>query len=262
MNKSKWAHAEWGKVYNGLADKEANEVCASSRYGVINEKVIRRIENDITGKLRLNATDTLLDLGCGTGLISINLSRKVNRATGMDFGRDVLLRAKRHFQAENRHAELLQGDVTSLPFQGETFSKVLCYSVAMCFQDYADFKNALVEMLRVCQPGGLVMIGDIPEKNKKELWIKGTRRQGEPLLRYLFRRLRQKVIQFRYKISARQFTRRQSKLNITRSQAPGMSYDTETILRICREIGVKGHVLDQPGSLAFGNTRVDLLVEK
>jgi len=262
MNKNKWAHAEWGKVYNDLAEKESNEICASSRYGVVSKWVMKKTEADITSKLQLNAMDTLLDLGCGTGLISINLSKKVKSTTGMDFGRDVLLRAKRHFQAENRQAELLQGDITSLPFRGEIFSKVLCYSVAMCFQDYDDFKDALVEMLRVCQPGGLVMIGDIPEKNKKELWIKGERRKGESLLHYLLRRSSQRIIQLRYKISARQFTRRQSKLNITRSQAPGMSYDAETILRICREIGVKGHVLGQPGSLAFGNTRVDLLVEK
>jgi hypothetical protein len=106
------------------------------------------------------------------------------------------------------------------------------------------------------------MIGDIPEKKKKELWIKGERGKGELLFHYLIRRLRQKVIQLQYKISARQFSRRQSKLNITHAQAAGMFYDTETILRICQAIGVKGQVLDQPGSLAFGHTRVDLLVEK
>ena len=262
MNKNKWAHAEWGKVYNDLAEKESNEICASSRYSVVSKRVIKKTEVDITSKLQLNAMDTLLDLGCGTGLISTNLSKKVKKYTGLDFGRDVLVRAKRNFQADSCHAELFQGDITSLPFQDRTFSKVLCYSVAMCFQDYDDFKDALVEMVRICQPGGLVMIGDIPEKNKKEIWIKGERRKEESFLHYQVRKFRQKIIQFRYKISARQFTRRQSKLSIAPSQAPGMFYDAETILRICREIGVKGHVLDQPGSLPFGNTRVDLLVEK
>ena len=262
MNKNKWTHIEWGRIYDSLAEKEPNEICASSRYGVISERVVRRIESDITGKLRLNSMDTLLDLGCGTGLISINLSKKVRKATGLDFGQDVLMRAKRNFQADNSYIELVQGDIITLPFKDEAFSKVLCYSVAMCFQDYEDFTEALIEMLRVCQPGGLVLVGDIPEKNKKELWIKGGRRKGEPLFHYLLRRSRQRIIQLRYKISAHQFDRRKSKLNIAPSQAPGMSYDAETILRICREIGIKGHILDQPGSLAFGNTRVDLLVEK
>ncbi len=261
-DKRSWAHIEWGNLYDSLARKEPSEVCASSRYGAVSKKVIQRIESDITDKLRLNSTDTLLDLGCGTGLISINLSKKVGGVTGLDFGRDVLLRATENFQRGNSYMDFVQGDLIALPFRDRTFSKVSCYSVVMCLQDYEDFKGTLLEMVRVCQPGGLVLVGDIPEKNKKELWVKGKRRKGEFILRYLVRRLWQKVIQRRYRISALQFEKRKSKLDIPPSQAPGMSYDAETILRICGKIGVKGHILDQPGSLAFGHTRVDLLVEK
>jgi len=262
MGKVKSDHAEWGRVYDELAEKEVSEVCASSRYGVINEKVIRRIEEDVSKKLDLNGDDILLDLGCGTGLISINLSRKVKNITGMDFGRNVLLRAKKNFTADSREIELAQGDVANLPFKGETFNKVLCYSVAMCFQDYDDFKDALVEMLRVCRPGGLVLVGDIPEKNKKEKWVKGEREKGEMWLQYTIRRIRQKITKMKYSTSARDFDKRKNKLNIAPAKAGGMFYDAENIMRICREIGIKGTVLDQPSSLAFGNTRVDLLLEK
>jgi len=237
-------------------------VRASSRYGVINARVVRNIEADASKKLDLSGNDELLDLGCGTGLISINLSKKVKKTTGMDFGRDVLLRAKNNFKANGRGIELAQGDVSNLPFRGETFNKVLCYSVAMCFQDYNDFKDALVEMLRVCRPGGLVLVGDIPEKNKKDAWIKGERKGGEVLSKYIVRKIRQQIIKFRYSASARDFNKRKAKLNITPAKAAGMFYDAENILRICREIGVKGTILDQPPSLAFGNTRVDLLLEK
>ena len=262
MSKVKSDHAEWGRVYNELAEKEASEVCASSRYGVINEKVIRNIEEDVSKKLRLNADDELLDLGCGTGLISINLSRKVKKIAGMDFGRDVLLRAKRNFRKNGREIELAQGDVTNLPFGNEKFNKVLCYSVAMCFQDYDDFRDALVDMLRVCKSGGMVLVGDIPEKNKKEKWVKGEREEGEAWLKYTIRRVRQKIIKMKYSASARDFDERKNKLNIAPAKACGMFYDAENIMRICREIGVRGTILDQPPTLAFGNTRVDLLLEK
>ena len=262
MSKVKSDHVEWGRVYNELAEKETSEVCASSRYGVISEKVVRHIEADVSKKLDLNSNDSLLDLGCGSGLISINLSRKVKNITGMDFGRDVLLRAKKNFSVNGREVELTQGDATNLPFRSEKFNKVLCYSVAMCFQDYDDFKDALVDMLRVCKPGGMVLVGDIPEKNKKEEWIKGGRREGEPLLKYVIRRINQKIIKMKYSASARDFNKRKNKLNIAPAKAAGMFYDAENIMRICREIGVKGTILDQPPSLAFGNTRVDLLLEK
>jgi len=262
MSEVKSDHAEWGRLYNELAEREASEVCASSRYGVISRKVVRRIENDVSAKLRLGENDDLLDLGCGTGLISINLSKKVNSITGMDFGRGVLLRARRNFSFASRRIELTQGDVTNLPFKPETFDKVLCYSVVMCFRDYEDFKEALVEMLRVCKPGGLVLVGDIPEKKKKEEWLKGTRREGENLLKYLVRKVKQNITKLRYRLSARDFNKRKNKLNITPAKAAGMFYDADVIMQICRDIGVKGMILDQPPSLAFGNTRVDLLLEK
>ncbi|MDD4873838.1 MAG: hypothetical protein PHE15_02535, partial [Dehalococcoidales bacterium] len=125
-----------------------------------------------------------------------------------------------------------------------------------------DFKNAPSEMSRVCRPGGKILTGDIPDINKKAEWIKGARHKNEPLLAYLIRKIRQDNVKFRYKMSARQFNRRKQKLDIAPPQAAGMFYETEEILAICNEIGVKGTILDQPSNLAFGNTRVDLLVEK
>jgi ubiquinone/menaquinone biosynthesis C-methylase UbiE len=262
MNNAQSEHIEWGKMYNQLAKKETSEICASSRYAVISEKVIRNIEKDIVSKLQLNAKDALLDLGCGTGLISINISRYVKKITGMDLGHNVLLRAGKNFKAADRCIELIQGDITSLPFKDKAFDKVLCYGVVMCFHDYNDFKNALSEMLRVCRLGGKILIGDIPDIKKKNEWIKGTRRNNEPLFSYYRRKIRQDIVKFRYKISAYRFKKRKEKLNIAPPQAAGMFYESERILNICREIGVKGTIIDQPSNLAFGNTRVDLLMEK
>ena len=106
------------------------------------------------------------------------------------------------------------------------------------------------------------MVGDIPEKNKKEEWIKGKRKPGEARLKYVIRRIRQKITKMKYSASARDFNRKKAKLNIAPAKAAGMFYDAENIMRICQEIGVRGAILDQPPSLAFGNTRVDLLLEK
>ncbi len=255
-------HIEWGKMYNQLAEREASEICASSRYGIINKKVIRKIEKDITGKLQLNPEDDLLDLGCGTGLISTDLSGRVRNITGLDLGNSVLQRTRRNFKASCRYIELVQGDVTNLPFRDESFTKILCYSVVMCFHDYDDFKQALSEMLRVCKPGGKILVGDIPDLKKKTEWTKGTRPKSESFFSYLLRRMGQDAVKFRYKMSARNFDKTHKRLDIYRPQAKGMFYESEKILAICRETGVKGTILDQPSDLAFGNTRVDLLLDK
>jgi hypothetical protein len=94
MGEIKSDHAEWGRMYNELAQSNTSEVCASSRYGVISQRAIRRIESDVGAKLKLNQRDDLLDLGCGTGLIRVNLSKKVKEHYRHGFRAGVLLRPR------------------------------------------------------------------------------------------------------------------------------------------------------------------------
>ncbi len=253
---------EWGKFYDNLAKKGDDELFATARCSLNTRKVVGRIVNDVNQKLNLTPNDVFLDIGCGTGVVSTSLWQQAGKSVGLDYGKEVLIRARKNFKDIGDDVDYAQGDITSLPFRSESFSKVLCYSVVMYLPNYDEFKQALVEMLRVCRHGGLVMVGDIPEKKKKEEWIKGARRQGEPLLRYLVRKLRRKITQARYRNSIRQFAKMQKELDITPPEASGMAYDADMIMRICGEIGVKSTILDQPSSLTFGNTRVDLLLEK
>lgn len=246
-------NTEWLTHFNSLARKGKDELFAGARCDLNDKKTVRHIVKNIADRLRLNSADTFLDLGCGTGILSADLSRKVNKYVGLDFGHDVLKRAKR-----NMRTEFVQGDITALPFADAIFDKVLCYSVVHYLQDDWEFGKALYEMVRVCKPGGIIMVGDIPERVKKEMWENKGRQEGESLSQY---RLRQ-TTQSKYKISSNQFDRNRTKLNITSPQVAGVVFDTQSILQACHRIGVNGYVVAQPHPLPLSNTRVDLIIRR
>ena len=96
----------------------------------------------------------VLDLGCGSGLLSIVLAGRGCQVTGVDFSADMLAQARanaeRHGVADN--VEFVQSDVHDLPFGGATFDLVVTRNVTWVLQDVA---RVYAEALRVLKPGGM-----------------------------------------------------------------------------------------------------------
>jgi ubiquinone/menaquinone biosynthesis C-methylase UbiE len=103
--------------------------------------------------------DEVLDVACGPGLVACAVAPYARRVTGIDLTPAMIERA-RALQAERGLANLdwLVGDVTPLPFPGARFSVVLTrYS----FHHFLDPRAVLAEMVRVCRPGGRVLVADL-----------------------------------------------------------------------------------------------------
>ena len=99
----------------------------------------------------------LLDLACGTG---INLRRLADvgwSVTGVDVSADQLRLAR---QRAPEAAEIIQADVTTLPFVDESFDAVAC---SLLHTDVEDFAAVCREAARVLRPGGrLAYVGIHP----------------------------------------------------------------------------------------------------
>jgi SAM-dependent methyltransferase len=116
-------------------------------------------------------TDDVLDLACGGGLIVCAFAPHVRHATGIDLTPAMLERA-RALAAEKRldNVAWQQGDVRSLLWPEASFNIVV---TRFSFHHFQDPLGALREMIRVCRPGGRVVVVDMyasEEKAKAEAW--------------------------------------------------------------------------------------------
>jgi ubiquinone/menaquinone biosynthesis C-methylase UbiE len=109
--------------------------------------------------------DTVLDLGCGPGIVSCAFAEVARHVTGLDLAPAMLERAKAR-QAKRSLTNLTWtcGDVAKLPFADNSFSMVV---TRYTFHHFLSPANVLAEMKRVCRPGGRVVVADVtPEAEK------------------------------------------------------------------------------------------------
>jgi len=110
--------------------------------------------------------EKVLEVGCGRGFYLNALSRCFPKLkiTGIDLSPERLDKA-RDFIGQSR-VELLQADVTSLPFKNNSFDRIIAAEI---LEHVKDDQRAISEIYRVLRPGGLVMI-TVPNKDYPFLW--------------------------------------------------------------------------------------------
>ncbi len=109
---------------------------------------------------RLSSGLSLLDVGCGPGTLTCDLARVVapGRVVGVDAAADVVEAARAEAAAAGLDGVAFEvADLFALPFPDDSFDVVHAHQV---LQHVADPVAALVEMRRVCRPGGVVAARD------------------------------------------------------------------------------------------------------
>ncbi len=103
-----------------------------------------------TKKLVEGFTDTnILNVGVATGATSKMLS-KFGEVTSLEYDKDCCL-----FLKEQLNFDVIQGSVTELPFENQSFDLVCAFDV---IEHVSDDSLALNEMVRVCKPGGRILV--------------------------------------------------------------------------------------------------------
>ena len=118
----------------------------------------RTVENSAAYLIpHLRAGLDLLDVGCGPGTITVDLAARLapGRVIGIDRSRDIVDAAAAAAGAPNLRFDV--GDVYALDFPDDSFDVVHAHQV---LQHLSDPVAALVEMRRVCRPGGRVAVRD------------------------------------------------------------------------------------------------------
>ena len=101
----------------------------------------------------------VLDVACGTGVVSVTAARLGARVTGLDLTPELLERARENARIAGVEIDWHEGDVEKLPFGDAAFDFVLS-EFGHIFAPRPEV--AIGEMLRVLKPGGTIAFSTWP----------------------------------------------------------------------------------------------------
>ncbi len=114
----------------------------------------RKIYGKLAGRMKhtLNRTMTVLELACGTGLLSVQLAGSVKLLEATDFSAEMIKQAKSKPRSSRLNFSVQ--DATNLPYAAETFDAVII-SNALHIMPHPE--KALSEIRRVLKREGLLI---------------------------------------------------------------------------------------------------------
>ncbi len=120
----------------------------------------------LIGMSGVSGDDNVLDVACGPGMVACEFARHAGKVTGLDITPAMIEQArKRQREQKLGNLDWAVGDAVPLPYPDNSFSLVITrYS----FHHLLSPERALAEMIRVCRPGGRVMVADVamePDKS-------------------------------------------------------------------------------------------------
>ena len=98
-----------------------------------------------------------LDVGCGTGFLSLELAGRGHRVTGIDFAPQMLAEARKKPMAQGVAVRFEEGDAEQLPFAEGSFDLVMTRHVLWTLPHP---EAAIDEWIRVLRPGGRLAVMD------------------------------------------------------------------------------------------------------
>lgn len=154
-----------------------------------NARTLGRRDVPFWCRVASQADGPVLELGCGTGRVSLPLARAGVDLVGIDRSAAMLARAARRARRLRQRMcrgrlTLVRGDIRALPFRARTFSMVLApYGVLQSLLVERDLVAALASVGQVLAPGGtfgLELVPDVPQWREYDnrVQLRGPARGG------------------------------------------------------------------------------------
>jgi ubiquinone/menaquinone biosynthesis C-methylase UbiE len=137
-----------------------------------NAQTLGRRDVPFWRRVAAGADGPVLELGCGTGRVSLPLARAGVNLVGIDRSAPMLDRARRQIRRSSnpqirKSLRLVRGDIRTLPFDAGAFPMVLApYGILQSLIRPRDLTAALASVARVLAGGGIFGIDLVPDVPK------------------------------------------------------------------------------------------------
>ena len=209
------------------------------------------IVEDVCSKLPMTKTDVVLDVGCGTGVVTIPLARRCRFIHALDAGEKVIETARAHCRQEAvQNIAYDVGGALYLPFGDDFFDYVLMYAVIHYLKDEKQVRQCVGELVRVCKPGGRVLIAEIPDQRVRQEFEQKPKTPEEL-----------KILED-FKANRNEYDRLFKEYVQKNSSQTGLVLDCQQMIEEGRRLGCEGRVCRQDIRQPFSLTRRDVLLIK
>ena len=140
------------EIFNNISTDydKMNAIISFKQHDIWRDKTMKKMGN-LSGM-------TVLDLCCGTGDWTFDLSKAVGKSgkvVGLDFSENMLKVAQAKLdKKDNSNIEFIQGNAMAIPFEKEMFDAV---TIGYGLRNTPDYLTVLREIFRVLKPGGKVV---------------------------------------------------------------------------------------------------------
>lgn len=116
--------------------------------------LVKKYENELLiDLLQPRPGEKILDVGCGTGVFTLDILAFGPHVTGLDISQPMLKRAE--CKTEGDLFRGVAGNMLFLPFVDESFDKVVSVTAIEFVEDATD---AIAELFRVTKKGGVIVV--------------------------------------------------------------------------------------------------------
>ena len=122
-----------------------------------------------------------LDVGCGTGVFTLDILSAGAHIVGLELSLPMLLRAGK--KLEKYPFQRVQGEMRELPFADDVFDKAVSVTALEFIEDA---KGAIGELFRVTKPGGYIVVATLNSLSPWASRREADGKKGHPIFRYAF----------------------------------------------------------------------------
>ena len=128
-------------------------------------KISSNIKTVESIKQYLNVTDTVLDFGCATGTVAIEIAVKVKKIYGIDISSKMIETASRKAaECKIENIDFAQSTIFDERYKRESFDVILAFHILHLLDDNKKVMRRINELLK---PGGLIISATFCKGEKK-----------------------------------------------------------------------------------------------